>query len=214
MTVGLQLDDLLIAHAAGKLAEPVALVVATHLALAPASRRRYRRYEALGGVLLEGVTPAPLADDAWERMLGRLDAPARPEAVALPPPGPAAGLPAPLRPYLPQGPAALAWHSYGALQEADLGLGGDYRVQLIRLKAGRRVPRHTHDGNELTVVLEGAFSDGVGHYRRGDLAIADGSIDHRPMADPDGDCLCLAVTDAPIRLTGPIGRFLNPFLRV
>ena len=28
------------------------------------------------------------------------------------------------------------------------------------------------------------------------------------------DCLCLAVTDAPLRLTGRFTRMLNPFLRV
>jgi anti-sigma factor ChrR (cupin superfamily) len=29
-----------------------------------------------------------------------------------------------------------------------------------------------------------------------------------------GGCLCLAVTDAPLRLTGRLGRMLNPFLRI
>ena len=42
---------------------------------------------------------------------------------------------------------------------------------------------------------------------------ADGSLDHRPTADPGQDCLCLTVTDAPRRLTGWIGRWLNPFIR-
>jgi putative transcriptional regulator len=43
--------------------------------------------------------------------------------------------------------------------------------------------------------------------------IADESVDHCPIADEEGDCLCLAVTDAPLRLTGRFGRFLNPFIR-
>lgn len=212
MTADLQLDDLLMAHAAGKLAEPVALVVATHLALVPKSRARYARYEALGGVLLESIEPEPVAADAWTKVMRRLSTPE--PAPSAPPRGAAANLPAPLRRYLPDGLDALEWRNFGALQEAELPMdSGDFRTTLLRLKAGRRVPRHTHDGQELTVVLEGAYSDGVGHFARGDLSIADGSIDHQPMADPDGDCLCLAVTDAPIRLTGPIGRFLNPFLR-
>ena len=88
-----------------------------------------------------------------------------------------------------------------------------YRTTLIRVRAGRMVPQHTHEGNELTVVLRGAFHDETGHYVRGDLAIADASVDHRPIADEGEDCLCLAVTDAPLRLTGRFGRFLNPFIR-
>lgn len=33
------------------------------------------------------------------------------------------------------------------------------------------------------------------------------------MADPDGECLCLAVTEAPMRLTGVVGRLIAPFLK-
>ena len=64
------------------------------------------------------------------------------------------------------------------------------------------VPQHTHEGSELTLVLEGAFRDKTGRYARGDLALADGSIEHRPVAEPGEDCMCLTVTDAPLRLTG------------
>jgi putative transcriptional regulator len=217
-TEPLSLDDLLMAHAAGKLAEPVALVVATHLALSPTSRLRYRRYLALGGSLLEGIEPVPLDKGAWERLAARLDelSPTTEEAAHPKLPGdPGCGLPQPLRDYLPRSLDELRWRHYGPIFETDLVLGSHgYRTRLIRLRAGRAVPRHTHDGSELTLVLEGAFHDGFGHYRRGDLAIADAAIDHQPVADGDRDCLCLTVTDAPLRLTGPIGRFLNPFLRI
>ena len=109
---------------------------------------------------------------------------------------------------------SLRWRHYGTAAEAEIPIRAPgYRTTLVRVRAGRMVPRHTHEGNELTVVLEGAFHDEAGHYRRGDLAIADSSVDHRPMADDGQDCLCLAVTDAPLRLTGRFGRLLNPFVR-
>jgi putative transcriptional regulator len=215
MSEHLSVDELLIAHAAGKLPEPVALAVATHLALNPAARARYRRYEALGGMLLDELQPAPLAVDSWDRLLGRLDEASeedvsRPLALAQ-------GchvLPRPLRDYVPGSLDALRWRNYGTAAEAELAVRAPgYRTSLIRVRAGKMVPRHTHEGNELTVVLEGAFHDETGHYRRGDLAIADSSIDHRPVADEGQDCLCLAVTDAPLRLTGLFGRLLNPFIR-
>ena len=44
-------------------------------------------------------------------------------------------------------------------------------LRLIRLAAGKRVPRHTHEGHELTVVIEGGFRDEQGHHLRGDLVI-------------------------------------------
>jgi putative transcriptional regulator len=211
-------DELLIAHAAGNLPEPVALAVATHLALNPAARARYRRYETFGGVLLDELEPAPLADGSLERLLHRLDDggdEATPAGESADPRGQDDPLlPRPLRDYLPGPLDSLRWRNYGTAAEVEIPIQAPgYRTTLVRVRAGRMVPQHTHEGNELTVVLDGAFHDGLGHYRRGDLAIADSSIDHRPQADEDGDCLCLAVIDAPLRLTGRFGRFLNSFVR-
>jgi putative transcriptional regulator len=214
MTEQLGHDELLMAHAAGRLPEPLALVVATHLALSPAARERYGRFEALGGVFLDETQPTALAADSWDRLLARLDD----EPAATRPGGEEKAsesrLPRPLRDYLPGPLESLRWRNYGTAAEYELPLRTPgFRTTLINVRAGKRVPRHTHEGNELTVVLEGAFHDATGRYRRGDLAIADRSIDHRPTAEKDRDCLCLAVTDAPLRLTGPFGRLLNPFLR-
>jgi putative transcriptional regulator len=65
----------------------------------------------------------------------------------------------------------------------------------------------------MTLVLAGGFSDGNRQYQRGDFSFCDGQDDHSPVADDDGECLCLTVTDAPLRLTGPLMRLLNPFIR-
>ena len=83
---------------------------------------------------------------------------------------------------------------------------------LYWIKAGRRMPAHTHDGSEYTLVLQGAFHDVAGRYERGDIAIGDDELDHCPTADASADCLCFAVTDAPLRLTGPIGRIVQRFM--
>jgi putative transcriptional regulator len=216
MSEQLSVDELLVAHAAGRLPEPVALAVATHLALSPAARSRYAAYEAVGGILLDGLPPAELRPDAFERLLDRLDEP-EPAPSRIQPFVAAGchGLPSPLRDYLPGPLESLRWRSYGSAAEVELPVRAPgYKTTLIRVKAGRAVPQHTHEGHELTVVLEGGFHDELGCYVRGDLVIADASVDHRPMADEDGDCLCLAVTDAPLRLTGMFGRFLNPFVRI
>jgi putative transcriptional regulator len=210
-------DDLLLAHAAGRLPEPVGLVVATHLALTPGRQSLYREYEALGGAMLEDLSPAELSAGAFDRLMARLEDDAEPIKTT-----PAveprevvdSEVPTPLRAYLRGRLADLPWKHYGSVSEAALPLDESvYRTRLIVLKAGKAVPKHTHDGQEITVVLKGAFNDGIGHYERGDLAIADAHVDHQPMADPGEDCLCLTVTDAPLRLTGTFSRFLNPFLR-
>ena len=215
MTERQSVDDLLIAHAAGKLPEPVGLAVATHLALNPAARARYRRYEAFGGVLARragagGARAGRLGSDgntARRRVGGGAGAGS---GVAVTD----RRVPRPLRDYLPGPLESLRWRFYGPAAEIELPIKvPGYRTTLIRVRAGRHVPQHTHEGNELTVVLEGAFRDETGHYGRGDLMIADSSLDHRPRADEAQDCVCLVVTDAPLRFTGRFGQFLNPFIR-
>lgn len=82
-----------------------------------------------------------------------------------------------------------------------------------RIRGGKKMPQHTHEGSEYTLVIRGAFRDESGLYGRGDIAISDEDIDHVPVAEPGEECLCFAVMDAPLRLTGPIGRLFNRFIR-
>lgn len=211
MTAEITTDDLLAGYAAGRLAEPVALIVATHLSLNRVQARRFAAYEALGGVLFEGIEPEPVSPDSWERLAYRLDGePIEKKSSAV-----ASELPCPLSDYVKAPLSRLRWSSYGAIAEVALDVpSNQFRTKLIKVKAGRSVPRHTHDGQELTLVLEGGFSDGRGHYCKGDLVIADRQVDHSPTADDECDCLCLAVTNAPLRLTGAFTRLLNPFINL
>jgi putative transcriptional regulator len=84
-------------------------------------------------------------------------------------------------------------------------------ASLLWIGGGRRMPSHTHEGSEVTLVLKGAFSDVTGHYGRGDIAIAEADLDHRPMTGEGDECICFAVTDAPLHLTGPVGWILDRF---
>jgi putative transcriptional regulator len=83
----------------------------------------------------------------------------------------------------------------------------------MRMRRGEAMPRHTHGGIELVLMLDGGFTDERGSYRRGDVVISDGAVVHRPVADDDADCLCLVVMEGGLKLTGPLGRILNLFFR-
>lgn len=229
-------EELLLDYAAGSLPEPLALLVATQMTLSPETRAEVRALESLGGALLEETEPAEMAPHALDSVLARLDEKPRAASVAA---GRRAGkagdavaeagssvgtssvddetarlLPAPLRVYLEGRVSDLPWRQRGG-QVAECELLPDhagYRTRLIRIKAGAGVPAHTHAGREYTLVLDGSFSDETGRYARGDVAVADDEVDHQPIAGPERDCICLAVTDAPLKMTGPVGRFLNFFV--
>lgn len=212
-------EDLLAAYAAGTLAEAPSLIVATHMALCPACRAEVRRLEAVGGLMLEDMPEAPVTDDLLSAILAEIDMGGGASLAVKARPRPMAGshaptLPQPLRGYVGGDLDQVRWSRViRGVEEAEVLCGSSAKVRMLRIKAGMAMPRHTHQGSELTLVLAGGFSDEMGHYGRGDFATVDGSVDHSPVADPDGDCVCLAVMDAPLRLTGPIGRLLNPFVK-
>ena len=224
-------EELLQEYAAGNLSEPLSLLVATHIALAPESRQAVRFYEDVGGALLEDSQPAEMADDAFEAVMARVEA----DAPVVPDGGTAAApaddaertraalpegvriandVPAPLRPYLAGRADKASWRQRaGSVSEIDLlpDYPG-YKTRLLRITAGSRIPQHTHDVAEYTLVLEGSFTDATGRYARGDVSVADDEVTHQPVAGRECDCICLAVTDAPLKMTGPFGRILNYFV--
>lgn len=67
---------------------------------------------------------------------------------------------------------------------------GPGRGQLMRLDPGQTAPEHGHSAREATLVLKGEFSDGAGHYKRGDLVVADKGSRHRPAAYGQEMCIC------------------------
>jgi putative transcriptional regulator len=210
-------DARLLDYVSGAASEPVSLVVATHLALCPRCRCETRELESLGGALLDDLPAESLSADCLDRMLARIERPEPPAEPAKP--APAAGgdlsIPQPLRGYLDRPLADLPWRRRGAISEVALLPNiEDHATRLLWIRAGAAVPQHTHQGSELTLVLKGSFQDAHGHYVRGDVEEADSDVDHRPIAGDDEDCLCLAVTDAPLKLTSPLGRLINLFVRI
>ncbi|HUN51512.1 MAG TPA: ChrR family anti-sigma-E factor [Candidatus Sulfotelmatobacter sp.] len=204
-------QELLVDYASGALTEASATLVASHLVLCPACRRELAGIEALGGALLDEAPPAALSAQAFDAVMRKLDEPAATE----PPTGAdIPGLPRPLARHVGKPIEALAWRRMlPGLLYFPLPLQGAAKSYLLRIKPGRAMPRHSHGGNEMTLVLRGSYTDRLGEFRPGDVAIVDAAIDHRPVAGHDGDCICLAVTEAPLVLTGPVGRLFRPFVR-
>ncbi|MFT7388667.1 MAG: putative transcriptional regulator [Candidatus Endobugula sp.] len=100
------------------------------------------------------------------------------------------------------------------LRSAKLVAGQDkYAVSLQKILAGGQVPEHEHTASEITVVLNGSFSDEDSVYQQGDFLLKNAGDKHQPLASNNDDCLCLSVEQAPVKLTGFFMRWLNPFIR-
>lgn len=215
-------EELLLDYASGALPEPVSVLVATMLALRPDLRQTVSEMEAVGGYLLEEIEPATLSDDAFDAVLARIEAPGMPgEAAANDDVAVSAdaetiaAVPEPLRSYLGSPLSKLSWRKRGpGIEEYRLPMTDDrFEMSVLRLGPGRSVPTHSHEGSELTLVLDGAFSDAAGRYARGDLAVNGEEDLHAPLADPKDGCLCLAITGGPLRFSNPLIQLFDRMTR-
>jgi len=203
------LNGLLAGYAAGTLGAPLHALVSAHLALKPDNRGFVRSLEALRAHEIDMVAPVALRrrDEMLERIFS-----ATADAAMRRAPTADDVLPAPISSLIGGDLAAVKWKTVlPGIRECRISNDQHGEASLLWIKPGKMMPSHTHDGSEVTLVLKGGFTDSTGHYRRGDIAIADSEVDHRPRADDDEDCICFAVSEAPLRLTGPFLRFVKHF---
>jgi len=201
----------LMSFAAGALAEPLAAVVAAHAAMCGSCRREIADMELIGAALLvqlgSGGRQATSVSVLSPRALPAQKTPAPAQAVTgerLPSPiARTYGLTFETIPWKRLGPGV--WH-----HRLPLSAGAEGDLRLLKIAAGRRMPEHGHGGSELTLVLDGAYSDDTGTYRRGEMQDVDESIEHTPVADQKDGCICLIASDRPARFKGLMARLVQP----
>lgn len=208
-------DEILMAYAAGTLPEAFNLMVATHVSLCDECRAVVESYNALGGEVLEqtpgnDVVLAPGSFAATMALIagGAPDEIKREYARD-------AVLPQPLQDYVGGGIDSVKWRSVGmGVKQAILPTSDDASARLLYIPAGAAMPDHGHHGTEMTMVLQGAFQDEDDYFARGDVEVADSDMHHTPVADIHEDCICLAVTDAPLRFQGLLPKIAQRFARI
>lgn len=209
-------DETLMRLAAGTLAAGPSIVVRAHLAHCPSCRARVAEYEAVGGAVLEEMETTALSTTALSDVLALIDAEE----------GQAAPKPASRKPAEIEGvrlPDALdgcdigRWRWIGpGMRMSRVGVPDDPEANLILLKVGpgRALPDHGHVGKEFTYIVSGSFTDKYGTFRQGDLAEMDEDVEHQPVVDKDGDCICLAAMEGKMRFKNVIGRMLQPIFGI
>lgn len=205
------IDSLLARYVAGTLPAPARVLVEAHLQLKPDNRIKVRNLEAMAGLELMQIDPVALADR--DAMLAAVLGSTSPETAAPVAHEAARIFPRALYDFVGFDAADVPWRTrLPGFKEYDLGDIDGCHVNLFWIKPGRTVPAHTHEGSELSLVLDGAFSDARGHYGRGDISVADDSVDHRPVADKDRPCIGFAVMDAPLKLTGSFRQLIGDII--
>lgn len=210
-------EQLAAAYAAGALAPALRLLVETQCELSDAARLEICAADALAVTFFESEEPAPMRPAALEEVFARIAAapaprPSRQDAFRTAARRASGVIDEILQ--LPRTVHEPALSSIGAggwtfagpgIRTLKLDLDGDETAEIVRIEPGWGAPRHSHKGGEFTLVLAGAFSDARGRYKVGDIAVAGPGVTHRPIADAGTVCYSLAVTEAPLAFTGPLG---------
>lgn len=202
-------DAMLAAYAAGRLPKAFAAVIAAHISLCEDCRAALGAHHALGGAILEETSKVDVSTALKSDVLDLLDSPFTPEPVYERKgvyPGPVMEL---LKGREPK------WKTLGMGVRQDILFGdAEGSVRLLFIPPGQAVPDHSHNGLELTLVLQGSFSDETGVFDVGDLEVADEHLEHTPIAGDGAPCICLAATDAPLRFRAFVPRLMQPLFRI
>jgi putative transcriptional regulator len=202
-------DALLAAYAVGSLPHPFAVVVATHVSMCLECRAALEAHQVVGGTVLDAANSAALSSKLKSSVLAHLDDPVEPEPIFKP----SGVYPSPVVEALKGQPPR--WKKLGAgVRQSILSAGEEGSVRLLYIPPGQAVPDHSHNGLELTLVLQGSFSDDSGQFGVGDLEVADEHLEHTPKAGAGAPCICLAATDAQLRFTSFLPRLLQPLFRI
>ena len=206
----------LLDYATGALSRNFELVLGAHLMACAHCRTELRAAERLGAALMmAGSAERPHL--APQRVL---------EAEASPSPWvnaralsagdtDALDLQTVVSQYLDCGLGALPWRNAGrGLQIARLRSEEEERLWLVKATPGTVLPRHSHSGSELTLVLKGAFFSGQTIYAAGDIEDANECVDHQPVVTRESECLCLAVTEGPLRFRSWLPRIAQSYLGI
>jgi putative transcriptional regulator len=204
-------------YVAGSLPETQALCVAAHLHYCPACRVKVGELTELGTTLFVGQQPVATDADCFDRTMAMIDAGAGSRSTRARQPKHGTtddGMPSVISKLTRGNLESLSWrHTGKAFRYATINMGDSkHETSLMHIRAGGKLPRHHHKGDEITVVLKGSFSDQEDRYHVGDYIVRTSGETHTPVASQDEDCLCLATLDAPIVMNNWLYRLLVPFL--
>ncbi|NSY37713.1 ChrR family anti-sigma-E factor [Leisingera sp. ANG59] len=202
-------DEMIAAYVSGSLPHAFSMVVASHLSYCRDCQAALGAHQAAGGALLETGDAVAVEAGLKSRVLAALDSHVVPEPVFE-----AKGIyPGPVIQRLKGRPPR--WKSLGMGVKQDILFeDSEGSARLLFIPAGQAVPDHSHNGLELTLVLQGSFSDETGQFGVGDVEIGDENLEHTPVADAGDPCICLAATDAPLRFRAFMPRLLQPLFRI
>ncbi len=189
------LPETLISFASAALPDATSAVIQCHLTMCRSCAEDARRLDALGGLLLECLKTGPAEEASTERALARWSIERMHPNIES---DPQTATGTPLLPPVLRMSEELSWEAAaGGVRQHWFRLpNGAGQMRMVRLNPGESLHRGAQKGSaEITLVLQGVFSDETGEYLRGDIIEQTGDAEHELRAKGDVECFCLVATD-------------------
>lgn len=222
MSIHHHLDDATIMrYASGDLDPAFCIVVASHLAMCETCREAVRLAEAVGGEYLEHGAYAAVSDGAFDRLTRMLDTeetrePVLAEAVQQAASVEQSDVPLPLQNLIGKSLDEVNWQwVVPGVQRCKIELTStESSLFMLKINPGRKMPEHGHGGTEMTLILQGSYSDSMGRFGPGDIADLDEHVEHQPAVDSAEPCICLVATEEPTQFKGIVSRLMQPLVGI
>jgi len=203
-------NELLVQFSEGNLPATLSVAVAIHVEMCPVCQKQLATLEAKNAntafedvvndndicfdqIMFDNITSDESVDEVYEQPAIKVEVKGREYT-------------------LPRALTRIGHSSFmqiGKLARSRIALDdGALRASLLHIDAGGEIPEHTHTGFELTLLLDGEFSDEDGSYVPGDFMMLDGRHNHTPKT-AEG-CLCFTVVSSALHFNKGISKLLNP----
>lgn len=201
----------LMSYSSGTLGEALGAVVASHVAMCPHCRAELAHMDDIGGALISAL-PSTMMTQVPPRPTLETADPGHPRVTS--PSTAKRPMPSPLIHLAGADLDSVSWKRlslgvWHARLSLSPGAKGDLR--LIRIAPGQVMPEHGHGGQEMTLVLDGSYTDGLGRFASGDVADLDEATEHQPIADHKTGCICLIASEEKARFKSLLARIVQPF---
>ena len=169
----IELGDIYAAYAAGTLDSGFKLMLEAQAQIRADIAARMDAASNISGVFLENETPTAMSEGALDQTLNMIDAIEAEETAPQADAAINAGntleemltLPENLHDAMFAAVENDGWSRLmNGIERLPLTVDSEAEVELYRLTPGAKVPKHRHEGVELTLVLKGKFSDETGAF--------------------------------------------------
>ena len=219
MSIEFHLDEATVmAYASGSLSKCLSVVAAGHVAMCDHCRANVRKAESMGAALLEISEPEQLSSGAVSALFERIDGSdwVQPQSRRRSVIEFDSSSSAPVSRVLDCELDEIRWKMAGpgvGIHVIEKNPDGS-SLYLLKVRPGHKLPDHGHAGQEMTLILRGAYRDQFGHFATGDVADLDEGVEHQPVIEEGEDCICLIATEAPAQFKGIVPRLLQPIVGI